>query len=458
MAQTFLREPRKAMPPLQLFHFGPVVENKAWDAAETLPRPQMESLQLARIKETIERVENVPFYKAAFAKERITPEMVRSLEDLRRLPITDKNDLRERYPLGFLAVPREKVARIHASSGITGKPTFVAYTRDDLKTWADLCARFLTAGGLRPEHTVHVAFNYGLFTGGFGLHYGIERVGAAIVPVSSGNSERQIALLKDLKTDALVCTPSYAFHLGKIARDMGLAPGDLALQFAYLGGEPWTEEMRKAIEQLLGLHAFNNYGLSEVIGPGISGECCMKSGMHIQEDHFIVECLNPDTLEPVKEGEQGEMVFTSLTKQAMPIIRYRTHDISTLLTAPCPCGRTSVRMGRVVGRTDDMLIVRGVKVFPSQIEKALLRIEEIAPHFQIEVTRPQDLDEVTVRVEMHPKVFSDMMIKMHALRERIAREIKNVINIRVNVELADPNTLERFQGKVRRVLDKRNKA
>lgn len=445
------------MPPIQ-YLVNQETENRVWDEAETLPRHQLESLQLARLKETIARAAMVPFYRNAFDKEGINPDEIRCLSDLKRLPLTTKDDLREHYPLGFLAVPREQVARIHASSGITGKPTFVAYTQDDLRTWAELCARFLTAGGLRPEHTVHVAFNYGLFTGGFGLHYGIERVGAAIVPASIGNSERQIALIKDLGADALVCTPSYAFHLGKMAHDMGLFPKDLALRFAYLGGEPWTEEMRKAIEQHLGVNAFNNYGLSEVIGPGVSGECFMKDGMHIQEDHFLVECLNPDTLEPVKEGEQGELVFTSLTKQAMPVIRYRTRDISSLDFAPCPCGRTTLRMARVGGRTDDMLIVRGVKIFPSQIEKALLRVEEAATQFQIEVTRPQDLDEVTVRVEMRSQAFSDMMIKMHSLRERIAREIKNITNIRVNVELVDPNTLERFQGKVRQVLDKRNKA
>lgn len=435
-----------------------VIENRIWDPVETLSRFQLAELQVLRLRETVARVAEVPFYKQALARERITPDSIQSLDDLRRLPFTTKSDLREHYPLGFLAVPREKVARIHGSSGTTGKPTFVAYTAEDLNTWAELCARFLTAGGLRTEHTVHIAFSYGLFTGGFGLHYGVEKVGASVVPAAGGNTERQISLIMDLGADALVCTPSYALYLGEVAHEKGISPDELPLQYAHFGGEPWTDDMRIAIEKQMGLYAFNNYGLSEVIGPGVSGECAARDGMHIQEDHFIVECLNPETLEPVGEGERGELVFTSLTKQAMPIIRYRTRDIATLNSVPCPCGRTSIRMSRVAGRTDDMLIIRGVNVFPSQIEEALLRVEGTAPHYQIEITRPRALDEVTVRVEMRPQDFSDMMTKMQALRERIVREIHTIANIRVNVELVDPHTLERFQGKAKRVIDRRGES
>ncbi len=432
-----------------------VIDNQVWDPVETLPRSQLADLQLLRLRETVARVAQVPFYKKQFEKEGVTPDSIQSLGDIRRLPFTTKNDLREYYPLGFLAVPREKVARIHGSSGTTGKPTFVAYTAEDLQMWAGLCARFLTAGGLRPEHTVHIAFSYGLFTGGFGLHYGVEKVGASVVPAAGGNTERQISLMMDLGAEVLVCTPSYALYLGEVAQEKGIGPNDLPLRFAHLGGEPWTDDMRTAIENQMGLYAFNNYGLSEIIGPGLSGECAARNGMHIQEDHFLVECLNPDTLEPVEEGSQGELVITNLTKQAMPLLRYRTRDIAFLNSTPCPCGRTSIRMSRVVGRSDDMLIIRGVNVFPSQIEEALLRVEGTAPHYQIEITRPRALDEVTVRVEMRPQDFSDMMTRMQALRERIAREIHLVANIRVNVELVDPHTLERFQGKAQRVIDRR---
>jgi phenylacetate-CoA ligase len=377
------------------------------------------------------------------------------VRDIRRLPITTKEDLRLHYPLGFLAVPREKVARIHGSSGTTGKPTFVAYTAEDLVTWANLCARFLVAGGLRPEHTVQIAFGYGLFTGGFGLHYGVEKVGAAIVPAASGNTHRQIMLMRDLGAEVLVCTPSYALNIADVARQEGLDPAELPLKFAHFGGEPWTEDMRVEIERSMGLLAFNNYGLSEVIGPGVSGECAARTGMHVQEDHFLVECLDGDTLEPVEEGRPGELVFTALTKQAFPLLRYRTRDIARLDSSPCPCGRTTVRMGRVVGRTDDMLIIRGVNVFPSQIEEALLRVEGTAPHYLIEVSRPEHLDEVTVKVEVRPQDFRDTMKDMQDLRMRIDRQIQIVTGIHVNVELVSPNTLERSAGKAVRVVDHR---
>jgi phenylacetate-CoA ligase len=433
-----------------------VCENRIWDVpAETMPQADRTALQLARLRDTLDRVANVPFYRQALGKAGVSAASIHSLDDVRRLPLTTKADLRQHYPLGFLAVGREDIARIHGSSGTTGKPTFVAYTRQDVETWADLCARFLVSGGLRPDHLVHIAFGYGLFTGGFGLHYGVERVGAAVVPAASGNTPRQIMLIQDLGAQVLVCTPSYALNIAEVAHQQGVDPRSLPLQFAHFGGEPWTEDMRVEIERQMGLLAFNNYGLSEVIGPGVSGECAARRGMHIQEDHFIVECLDPDTLEPVDDGRPGELVFTSLTKQAMPVIRYRTRDIAALDRAPCACGRTTARMGRVIGRTDDMLIIRGVNVFPSQVEEALLRVEGTAPHYLIEVDRPGTMDEATVRVEMRPQDFSDRMSAMQALRERIDREIQSITGIRMTVELVEHQTLERSMGKAVRVIDHR---
>jgi len=420
-----------------------------------MPRSELHALQLARLKSLVDRATQIPLYRRKFKENGITPERIKSLDDIRRLPFTTKDDMREHYPLGLLAVPREKIARIHGSSGTTGKPTFVAYTAKDLDVWADLCARFLVSGGLRPEHLVHIAFGYGLFTGGFGLHYGVERVGAAVVPAAAGNTPRQIMLIRDLAADVLVCTPSYALQIAEGAREEGIDPRTLPLRFAHFGGEPWTEDMRRQIEADLDLLAFNNYGLSEVIGPGVSGECAARDGMHIQEDHFLVECLNPDTLEPVAPYEYGELVFTTLTKEGTPVIRYRSRDIAALDPCPCPCGRTTVRMSRVMGRTDDMLIIRGVNVFPSQVEEALLRVEGTAPHYQIVVERPGALDELTVRVEVRPEIFSDKMSQMQLLRDRIDREIQSITGIRVRVELVEPQSIERLPGKAKRVLDLR---
>lgn len=305
---------------------------------------------------------------------------------------------------------------------------------------------------------VHIAFGYGLFTGGFGLHYGVERVGAAIIPAAAGNTERQIMLLKDLGADVLVCTPSYALFIADVARKEGIDPCELPLKYAHFGGEPWTEDMRRQIEADMGILAFNNYGLSEIIGPGVSGECAARCGMHVQEDHFLIECLDPETLDPVPDGQPGELVITAMTKQAMPIIRYRTRDIASLDRSPCPCGRTTARMSRVIGRSDDMLIIRGVNVYPSQIEEALLRVEGAAPHYQIEVSRQGSRDEATVRVEMTPAVFSDKMREMSTLRGRIDREIQRITGLRVEIELVAPQTLERFVGKAARVIDRRPKA
>jgi phenylacetate-CoA ligase len=433
-------------------------ESRIWDPAETLPREELRPLQARRLAETVRRAAGVPFYADALRRAGVDADAIRSPDDVRRLPFTVKDDLRRNYPLGLLAVPRAEVARVHGSSGTTGKPTFVAYTRKDLDTWSGLVARFLVAGGLRSEHLVHIAFGYGLFTGGFGLHYGIEKVGAGIVPAAGGNTPRQVLLIKDLGAEVLVCTPSYALHIAEVAAAEGFAKGDLPLRFGHFGGEPWTEEMRVEIERSLGILAFNNYGLSEVIGPGVSGECSAREGMHVSEDHFLVECLDPETLEPVRDGETGELVFTTLTKEALPVLRYRTRDLATLDRRPCPCGRTGVRMGRVVGRSDDMLIVRGVNLFPSQIEEALLRVEGTAPHYLIEISRPGTLDEAVVKVEVRPGDFSDEMRQMVELRDRIDREIHAVTGVRMTVELVAPNALERSAGKARRVLDHRKPA
>ena len=432
-----------------------VVENRIWDKEESLPRSELNALQGAKLKETVERVQNVPFYRQAFSKAGVVPGNIESLDDLRRLPFTTKADLRKEYPLRMLAVDRKQVARYHGSSGTTGKPTMVAYTQNDLKTWANLCARFLTGGGLLPEHSVQIAFGYGLFTGGFGLHYGVERVGASVIPAAAGNTPKQIMLLLDMQVDALVCTPSYALNLSEFIIQNDIPRNALNLKYAHFGGEPWTEDMRTRIEDEMGIYCFNNYGLSEVIGPGVSGECAARDGMHISEDAFIVECINPETLEPVEPGEEGELVFTSLCKEAMPIIRYRTRDIASLNPDPCACGRTTVRMSRVTGRSDDMLIIKGVNVYPSQIEQALLRVEGTAPHYQIEVDRPDRKDVVSVKVEMTEDSFSSSMKEMQELKDRIDRAIQGMTGLRMNIELVSPNSLERFVGKAQRVVDHR---
>ena len=432
-------------------------ENRVWEEVEKLPVDQLRQLQLERLQATVARVaERVPFYKEKFAAAKITPDSIQSLDDLQRLPLTTKADLREHYPLGFLAVPRDEVLRYHGSSGTTGKPTMVAYTRNDLVTWSNMCARFLIGGGLQPHHTVQIAFGYGLFTGGFGLHYGVERVGAAIIPAASGNTKRQIMLMQDMQSDALVCTPSYALTIADVIKHEGIDPSTLSLKYAFFGGEGWTEQMRASIENDLGVFASNNYGLSEVIGPGVSGECAARDGMHFQEDHFIVECLDPDTLEPVADGERGELVITAITKEAMPIIRYRTRDIATLNSAPCVCGRTGKRMSRVLGRSDDMMIIRGVNVYPSQIEEALLRIEGATPHYEIELTRPKTLDVVTVKIEITPNLFSDKLSDMTILKERINSAVMQVTGVHMQIELMPPRSLKRFEGKAARVTDLRN--
>ena len=431
-------------------------ENCIFDPAEVMPREQRSALQLARLREIVARVgAKVPFYTDAFAAAGLSADSIRTLDDIRRFPFTTKAQLRDQYPLGMLAVPREQVVRFHGSSGTTGKPTMVAYTQKDLDIWSTCVARFLTAGGLKPEHTVHIAFGYGLFTGGFGLHYGVEKVGAAVLPAAAGNTQRHIMLLNDMRADALVCTPSYAVNIAEVARQLGQDPRTLPLRFGHFGGEPWTEAMRLQIESELDILAFNNYGLSEVIGPGVSGECGLRNGMHIQEDHFLVEVIDPATGELAPPGEEGELVFTSLTRDAMPIIRYRTRDIASLDLAPCPCGRTTIRMSRVKGRTDDMLIIRGVNVYPSQIEQALLKVDGVMPQYQIVVERKKALDELTVRVEIRPELFHDEMRQMQLFRDRIGHEIFSITGIHAHIALVEPQSIERSQGKAKRVIDNR---
>ncbi|MDO4550584.1 MAG: phenylacetate--CoA ligase [Planctomycetia bacterium] len=435
---------------------GKPFNEEIWSAAECLSRDEIQALQLTRLRETVARVKDVPLYKDFFQREKISPESIRTLDDIRRLPFTTKAQLRENYPLNYLTVPREKLVRVHGSSGTHGKPTFVGYTREDIYRWADLCARFLYAGMCRAEHLVQVSFGYGLFTGGFGLHYGIERIGASILPAASGNTPRQIMLLQDLKADGLIATPSYALNIAEVVCEMGIKPSELPLKYAHFGAEAWTEEMRVKIEDQLGIKAYNNYGLSEILGPGVSGECRFQNGMHIQEDEFFVECLNPETLEPVAPGESGELVITNLNKEAMSLLRYRTRDIAVMDDSPCPCGRTTRRMGRVMGRSDDMLVIRGVNVFPTQVEEAILKVEGVTPHFLMEVTRPKTQDELTVYVEIQPDFFSDKMSEMENLRSKILHEIHVITGLRVNLVIKEPKSLERFTGKAKRVIDKRD--
>lgn len=432
-----------------------IPENRILDAEETMPREQLRELQLTRLRKIVEYAKRVPFFEKKLAG--INGEDLKSVDDIRKLPFTTKQDLRDGYPYGFMAIPRNQVARIHGSSGTTGKMTFVPYSQNDLRNWTRLVARFLVAGGMQPGYLVQISFGYGLFTGGFGLHYGIEESGGAVVPAASGNTERQLAILRDLRPDALVCTPSYALTLGEAIKAHGITKEELGVKLGFFGGEPWSDEMRNRIEDDMGLFATDNYGLSEVIGPGAAGECVVRKGQHFSEDHFLVECLDPDTLEPVEPGQKGELVITTLTKEGMPVIRYRTRDISSLDYSPCPCGRTGVRMSRVTGRSDDMLVIRGVNVYPTQIEEALLRVREVAPHYMIEVSRPGTLDVATVKVEILPEMFSASMRDMVKLRDKIVSAINSVTGIKMEVELVAHQTLERFQGKARRVTDLRPK-
>ena len=429
-----------------------------WDEEfETLPREALEALQLKRLIATAERVyATVPFYKKKFDECGLKPADIKSLNDLQRLPFTTKLDLRDNYPFGLFAVPMEQVVRIHASSGTTGKQTVVGYTRRDINTWAELMARSLAASGAQKNDIIHNAYGYGLFTGGLGVHYGAEKLGASVIPISGGNSKRQIIIMQDFGSTVLTCTPSYALFLAETADEMGVDIKKLKLRVGIFGAEPWSERMRDEIERKLNIQAIDIYGLSEVIGPGVSIECIeAKQGLHIFEDHFIPEIIDPQTGKVLPYGKKGELVFTTITKEAFPLIRYRTRDISVLHPQPCKCGRTHLRMERVSGRSDDMLIIRGVNVFPSQIESVLMTIKGVEPHYLLIVDRQGNLDTLEVHVEVNETGFSDEVKDLQTLGRTIEKEIKDLLGVNAGVKLVEPKTIQRSEGKAQRVIDKR---
>ena len=420
-------------------------------AIERAPRDELTALQVARLRTQVAWAwERVPLYRQRLEQAGVKPADIRTLADVRRLPFTVKDDFRATYPFGLVAVPIDDVVRIHASSGTTGKPTVVAYTRRDLETWSEVMARTLMAGGVGRGDVVQNAYGYGLFTGGLGFHYGAERVGAAVIPISGGFTDRQLTALQDLGSTVLCSTPSYALHLAEALEEAGISPKDLRLRVGFFGAEPWTEAMRDAIEARLHIMAVNIYGLSEVIGPGVSVECLERDGMHVAEDHFLPEVVDPQTLEPVPAGAPGELVFTTLTKEALPLLRYRTRDMTTLHPAPCRCGRTLVRIGRITGRTDDMLIIRGVNVYPSQIEHALLQVPDLEPHYLLVVRREGALDTLEVQVEARAG-----RPEPSGLGVLTRRKIHEVIGITADVSVVAPKTIERSVGKAKRVLDLR---
>jgi len=400
--------------------------------------------------------DRVPYYKDQMASAGVKPSDILGIKDLHKLPFTTKEDLRKNYPFGLFTVPLDQVVRVHASSGTTGKPTVVGYTKNDIETWATLMARSLAAGGAAPGDVIHNSYGYGLFTGGLGAHYGAEKLGATVIPMSGGQSKRQIMVMQDFGSTVLLCTPSYALNLAEVIEDSGVDPKSLKLKVGIFGAEPWSEPMRDEIERRMDIDALNIYGLSEVIGPGVSMECLEgKCGLHVFEDHFIAEIIDPATGSPLPLGETGELVFTTITKEAFPIIRYRTKDITRLMTEPCSCGRTFYRMDRVSGRTDDMLIIRGVNLFPSQIEHVLMSVEEVEPHYQLIVDRQGSLDTIEVQVEVSEKVFSDEVKVLEGLSQRIQKDIKDLLGISASVKLVEPKTIQRSEGKAQRVTDKR---
>ena len=428
-----------------------------WDRThECMPRPEIEQLQLERLQATVNRVyKNVTCYRNKFNALGIDPEALGSLAALQHLPFPPKEDLRLNYPYGMFAVPLREVVRIHSSSGTTGKPTVVGYTKNDIKMWSNLVARFLTAAGVTHDDVVQITFGYGLFTGAFGLHYGAETIGASVIPMGGGNSEKQIMIMQDYKTTALVGTPSYAITLADRMEKMGIDPKSLSLKVGLFGGEPWSEAMRREIEQRLGLSATDNYGLSEIIGPGVAGECQFKCGMHIFEDAFYPEIIDPDSGAVLPPGSTGELVLTTLNKEAFPMLRYRTRDITRLDYSPCACGRTHVRMQKTRGRSDDMLIIRGVNVFPSQIEEVLVAIEGCQPHYQLVIDRHGSLDTLEVQIEVTESIFFDEMKRQRAFLEQVQKKVESVIGVGISVKLVEPGTIPRHEGKAQRVIDRR---
>lgn len=427
------------------------------DEFETLPREAIESLQFKRLRQTLERVSaTVPFYRDSFKKAKVALEDIKSLDDLRRLPFTLKSDMRDNYPYGLFAVPLDEIVRIHASSGTTGKPTVVGYTRRDIEMWAELMARSFVAAGAHRGDVIHNAYGYGLFTGGLGAHYGAEKLGASVIPMSGGNTRKQIMIMQDFGSTVLTCTPSYSLYLAEAADEEGINIQDLKLRVGIFGAEPWTEEMRREIEAKLNIKAIDIYGLSEILGPGVAIECHeAQHGLHIWEDHFIPEIINPDTCEVLPDGELGELVITTITKEGIPMIRYRTRDITRLIAEPCICGRTHRRIARMSGRSDDMLIIRGVNVFPSQIESVLVSIEGVEPHYQLIVEREENLDTLEIQVEVNEQTFSDEIKVLQDLSNRIRHEIKDLLGITCKVRLVEPKTIARSEGKAKRVIDRR---
>jgi len=426
---------------------------------ETLPREVLESLQLKRLQQIVQRVyHTVGFYRKAFDEAGVKPDDIKTISDIRRLPFTSKQDLRDNYPFGLFTVPMSSIVRLHASSGTTGRSVVVGYTKRDIDTWSELMARCFVAAGLTKNDIIHNAYGYGLFTGGLGAHYGAEKLGASVIPISGGNTKRQIMILQDFGPTAICCTPSYALNLAEQGAAMGVDMQSLKLRVGIFGAEPWSEQMRDEIENKLNLTALNIYGLSEIMGPGVSMECLEgRQGMHVFEDHFIVEAIHPETGEILPYGEEGELVFTTITKEAFPLVRYRTRDISRLMIEPCRCGRSHIRMDRVTGRSDDMLIIRGVNVFPSQIEAVLIGVTELEPHYQLIVDRSGTMDTLEIQVEVSEKIFSDSdeVRYLQKIEKRLSKDIKDYLGVTAKVKLVEPKSLQRFEGKASRVIDKR---
>lgn len=423
---------------------------------ECMPREQMHELQSKRLQKLVNYVyHNVPFYRTKMQEKGLLPDDIRSIDDITILPFTTKQDLRDNYPYGFRAAPPSEIVRVHASSGTTGNPTIVGYTRRDLSVWAEVMSRCLSAYGVTRDDTFSVSYGYGLFTGGLGAHYGVENLGATVIPASTGNTEKHVRLIRDLHITGIACTPSYALYLAETAERMGVKKEELGLRIGAFGAEPWTENMRKEIQERLGLKAYNLYGLSEIMGPGVSYECQEQFGSHINEDHFYPEIIDPDTLEPLPYGQRGELVFTTLTKEGMPLLRYRTKDLTSLIEGTCPCGRTNVRMTPIMGRSDDMLIIRGINVFPSQVESVILEMKEFEPRYLLVVDRKKNMDTLEVQVEVRRDYFSDDIGTMLKLKKALSDKLKNVISISADVKLVEPNSIVRSEGKSARVIDKR---
>jgi len=423
---------------------------------ESKSREEMKKLQLERLQAVVKYAyENVPYYKKRFDEEGVKPEDIKTMEDIQKLPFTTKDDLRASYPFVMFAVPQKEIVEVHTSSGTTGKPTVSGYTRKDLENWSEVMARGLTMFGVDEDDVIQNTHGYGLFTGGFGVHYGAQKIGATVIPISTGQTRRQIEIMKDFQTSVLIVTPSYGLYLAEVAEEEGVNLENLNLKSIGFGAEMWTEEMRQELQKRFNAPAYNIYGLTEIMGPGIALECPAQDGLHIMEDHFYPEIIDSETQEVLEDGEKGELVLTNLTREGMPIIRFRTKDVTSLSREPCSCGRTMVKMSRITGRTDDMLKIRGVAVFPSQIEKALLKMDGIEPHYQIIATRPHHLDELEVRVETSPKLFSDEVKELVGIKKKIEGYIHNEIGLRVKVTLVEPKTLPRSEGKAVRVIDKR---